>query len=37
MQTLGLDGKSPISIFVSRNFQSVLGVTYEGANKAVRK
>jgi hypothetical protein len=36
VQTLGLDGKSPISIFVSRNFQSVLGVTYEGANKAVR-
>jgi hypothetical protein len=36
VQTLGLDGKSPISIFVSRNFQSVLGVTYEGASKAVR-
>lgn len=33
VQTLGLDGMSPISVFVSRNFQSMLDVVYEGSVK----
>lgn len=36
IKTLGLDGISPVCIFVSNNFQSTLDVAYEGPVRTVR-
>jgi hypothetical protein len=36
VDTPGLDGMTPISVFVSQNFQSRLAVAYEGPNPAAQ-